>query len=88
MTNSETNPFPEAIHVPKGMKYKWSAHVRKKEIRLGDWAADALDRAVELDSYPDFLRNEIKDAEIEGTDYGDGYVDGMRDALRAFEDGA
>ena len=81
MTNSETNPYPEAIHVPKGRKYKWATHVRKQEIKLGDWAADSLDKAVD---FPEFLRAKIETAG-KSSDYSEGYLNGLVDALKAFE---
>ena len=88
MTDSETNPYPDVIHIPKNRKHKWNNYVRNQEgVRLGDWAADALDRAVDLDSYPDFLRNEIEEAECWKGDYDSGYADGLRDALEAYENG-
>ena len=88
MTNLETHPFPDVVHIPKNRKHKWNNHVRNKEdVRLGDWAADALDRAVDLAAYPDFLRKEIKEAEQRHSEYRYGYADGMRDALEAYENG-
>ena len=87
MTNSETNPYPDVIHIPKNRKRKWNNHVRNQEgVRLGDWAADALDRAVDLAAYPDFLRNEIFDAEQGVSEYREGYAKGLQEALDAYED--
>ena len=63
MTNLETNPFPDVVHIPKNRKHKWNNHVRNQEgVRLGDWVADALDRAVECDGREARLEKERDEA--------------------------